>query len=169
MINKRLHTGKKHLVFQSLLAVFYIWLVLILLDITSVSFVEWAVGASSLASSAFIVFVVPRAPSAEPIRIIGGYIVCIIVGMACYFSLQAVSPLTSIFGTHLFEFFTAMALGLSIVFMVLFKYQHPPAVGMTVVLVLEHWRFASLSVIIFGVFMLALLRVKLKEHLRNLT
>jgi hypothetical protein len=167
--NKRLKTGKKHLLCQASLAVLYLWLILFLLDVAAISPVEWAVGASSLASSAFIVFVVPRVSAAEPIRILGGYVICVIVGSAGHFALQAIMPFSTIFGTHIFELITALSLGMSIVLMVLFKFQHPPAVGMTVILVLEHWGLASLSVIVFGVFVLIFLRVWFKDYLRNLT
>ena len=47
-----------------------------------------AIGASSLAATSFIAFVTPDSPSATNRRMIGGYVIALVVGMLGYYAIS---------------------------------------------------------------------------------
>jgi CBS-domain-containing membrane protein len=108
----------KNYVYQSLLAFAAVTAVLWLL------YRENAVVVASIGATAFIVFTMPRLPTAQPRRIIGGHIIGLVSG-----SLAALVPHNAELTTILIY---ALAVGVSIFLMVSLDMEHPPAAALNV-------------------------------------
>lgn len=147
--------------------------VLLALGTTDPSVGVWAAGSSSLASSAFIVFAIPKSIAAEPKRIIGGYVIASIVGAALHCLLLSLYHNVSSNGflhlhPHVFWVTAAVAVGVCTLWMILQSYQHPPAVGLALILVLDLQHWSALIVILVSACILALIRRVFQTKLTNL-
>ncbi len=164
---------KFNLLWQTLLVVLFMSVVLFAFNEATNSSVLWAVGTSSLASSAYIVFAMPQSIAARSHRVIGGYVVAIGVGIVFH---QILYALFQVFSSHFFfqehphTFWisASIGVGISMLLMVLLGFQHPPAAGIALVLVLGTHDFKVLTVIIIAVGVLAILRKLLSPYLKNL-
>lgn len=162
----------KHLVWQTLFAMLFMFAVLFALDHVSVSSLIWAAGASSLASTAFCVFGSPHARTSAPIRIFSGYVIGMISGellrlvlhVGCL-SIIACKPNVPI---HIMELAAVISVGFALVTMVLMKLEHPPAAGLAVVLVLDIREWYALIIILVAALLLTLIRWMLDKWLINL-
>jgi CBS domain-containing membrane protein len=148
----------------------YVSLVLFCLDFIDRGSTLWAIGASSLASSAYLVFTNPSSPVARYHRIIGGYLVSVLVGLLIHILLSHISQHMQIHTTipHLFWITASIAVGISMLLMVLLGYEHPPAAGVALVLVLDINDYSTLFVILGAAAVLALLKKLLKYTLVDL-
>lgn len=162
-----------NLIWQPLCAMVFLCCVLFVLNVFSTSPILWAVGAGSLASSCYVVFGKPQSSAAIPQRMIGGYLVGIVTGvgiryLAIHFDLfhgfvlgephmQAVGLLA------------AISVGLALILMILLQFEHPPAAGMTLVLVLEVRDYRTVTIVFVAAVILALLHFLLRPYLRDLT
>ena len=127
-----------------------------------------AIGASSMASTVFIVMSAPSSTVAQFRHILGGYIIGIIVGVALYFFVYPLSGFTLLTLQHSLETCGAIAVGLSILCMVLLNCKHPPAAGMALGLVLEQWDYYTIATIILSIIMLSLIKRILRSKLMDL-
>lgn len=163
-----------HLLWQPLVAVIYIAFVLILLSISGSNNLIWAIGAGALSSSCYIVFVTPKSVTAEPRRIIGGYIVGIMCGLVVHIILvslrqhwMAQSNQTHI-NDHIFWASAAITVGLAMILMIILNAEHPPAVGVSLVLVLDIQHYDIIVLILAAAFVLAILKGLLNPWMINL-
>ena len=162
-----------HLTFQGLVAVVFMWLVLAGLDKVARSTIIWAAGASSLASSSYIVFCAPGSIVARPLKIIGGYVIAVVVGecmrlLALVFCHVIPSCHVGVPFMHVFEVAAALSVGIALLLMILFKSEHPPAAGLAVVMVLDIRNYYALSIILFAACVLAFIRYLFRNKLCNL-
>lgn len=162
---------KPHLLLQAFFAVLFIALALWLLELSSGSIILWSAGAGALSSSCFIVFAMPHSPTSKASRIIRAYIIAILVGGFFGWLLQSLCPYfcsgASLVDQHLFWVSSALAVGISMVLMVLCGGEHPPAAGVCLVLVVDvrHW---LVVVVIFGcACLLAFIHHFFAKHLRS--
>jgi CBS-domain-containing membrane protein len=155
-----------HYVMQSLGAFIFIFVMLWCLGKVSKPGLLWAIGASSVASSVFIVFTSPQGRSAESVRMIGAYLLSLLIGfLGFYFSsLLALSmnPLLAM------EVATALTVAVSVSVMSLLHFEHPPATGLALILVLEPWGYATIMVIIISIIVLIGIHYLFKAHMRDL-
>ena len=168
---------KKQLIFQVSLAILYLVFLLVSLDYVVSARTLWAVGASSLASSAYLVFSCPKNSVSAPSRIFFGYIIAVIcgelvrwavVGSVCWIhQLNVLTPLCE--SAHLYWLSAAFAVGLSIVVMVLLDCQHPPAAGFSLALVIELDHYIAILVIVFFALLLSGIAFFLEKNLKNLS
>lgn len=161
-----------HLLWQPLCAFVFVWLVLYTLFLVSTNGLLWAVGASSLASSAYAVFVAPGSPVARPWSIVGSYMVAMVNGgimslIAWCFQLMLTTP-NSPANNYIIWTCAALAVSFALIFMVIFDFPHPPASGIALVLVLEVRNLEALAVILIAAVVLALIRTLGNPYLRNL-
>lgn len=151
-------------VLQSLLATVSVMIVLLLLDTLAATAIIASLGATS-----FIAFTMPHAESCRPRYLLGGYAVGITVGSL--FKLLWMSPL---FATVPFltdrgdVVFGALAIGCTIFLMVLLNFEHPPACGMALGVILNEFDIRVLLIVIIGVAALTALKTLMKPFLRNL-
>ena len=164
-------TDKQHLFVQAFCAFLFVALVLWLLDLSSPSVLLWSAGAGALSSSSFIVFGIPHSPTSKPSRIVRGYIIAIIVGSFFGWILQILCPYFCTNGAtvnqHLFWLSSSIAVGVSMILMVLFKGEHPPAAGVCLVLVIDIRQWLVVMVIVASASFLALIRHFFARQLRN--
>lgn len=163
-----------HLITQACAAIVFIWLVLFSLGHIAASQIIWAAGASTLASSSYIVFCIPKAMVAKPQKIIGAYI----IGMLCGEGMRQLANLacktlsTCQMGgseyLHVFNAAAGFSVGISLLFMVLFKLEHPPAAGLAVVMVLDIRNLEALIVILSAAIILSLIRIVFNRVLCDL-
>ena len=121
----------------------------------------------AIASSAFIVFVMPHSRVSTPRRVIGGHVVAVIVALGL-----ALLYLTPVGGfaaeSHLTSDLMAAAVGLSILIMVVFNTEHPPAGGTVLGLAVEGWSLSAVFFVLLGAVMLSVVHGVLRPRLVNL-
>ena len=173
----KLHDSRKdffvHLLVQAVSAFIFMWLVLFLLDMVATSRILWAVGASTLASSSFIIFCVPKSVTAKPLKIVGGYVIAMICGgvmkivanSVCHVIPACHAGLPFI---HVFEVAAALSVTIALVLMVLFRSEHPPAAGLAIVMVLDVRNVDVLAVILGGAVLLAIIHIIFRKKLCDL-
>jgi CBS-domain-containing membrane protein len=162
-----------HLYIQPGLAVLYVAFILFLLSLVdSKATLLWAIGVGALSSSSYIVFVTPQAPVARSRRILGGYFVGITTGLIVHLILSKIytlMPENSYFhASHLFWMSAAITVGLSMLMMIIFSVEHPPAVGVSLVLVLNLDGYMTLFLIFIGAIILSCIKWLLRKWLINL-
>ncbi len=171
-LHLRQHTWS-NLIWQTAIAVIFICVVLFFMNHLAESDVLWAVGAGSLSSSCFIVFGKPSSPPAMPYKIVGGYIIGILSGILLHFIAGFFHDFNcSFLGTvqyHVVGMMAALAIGLCLIFMSLFRVEHPPAAGMALVLVIDMKDYNIIFVVLIFAIALALIRRMLRRHLIDLT
>lgn len=175
MIQKtRLHRIWHHLVWQLIAAVLFVTIVLFALGAVAQSALIWAVGAGALSSSACLVFSAPDSPVSKPSCIFGGYTVGLSIGLLMHILLTTVfahiissHPMLGA-GGHVFWACASIAVGLTMLCLVLFGFGHPPAVGVSLVLVLDIRHYTIVWVILLCAFLLTIIRWVLGRYLVNL-
>jgi CBS-domain-containing membrane protein len=149
----RLHW--KNYVLQSLFATFAIFIVLYFLTIQN------AVIIASIGATAFIVFAMPKALTANARNVIGGHI----VGLFWGFVFSLIPHPTMI--TSLFCY--SLAVGLSIFTMVVTDTEHPPASGTALGVAITGMSPHLLIVVVLSIVLLSLIHHVFKPYLRDLT
>ena len=151
-------------IFQCTLATLTILAVLFFLDVLSETAIIAALGAST-----FVVFAIPNSYSSDPRRLIGGYIVGIVVGIVCYyFSINF--PESNFFTNTEMSLivFGAIAVGIAIFIMAVTNTEHPPAAGIALGLVINPWSWITIVFILCAIIWLTSVRKILKPYLLDL-
>jgi len=128
-----------------------------------------AVGASSLASTVFLVFALPNSGAAAPRRVLGGYTAGILFGMLGHY--LAYSFFLHEFGlsedwSRLWA--SCVVLGGTAAIMVFFRFEHPPAAGIPFGLVLQDWQYSTIIVIVLSILSIVAIKQLLKRWLVDL-
>jgi CBS-domain-containing membrane protein len=130
-----------------------LFVALLFLDIVKESAIITAIGASS-----FMVFAMPHRYSAKDRRILGGYLVGLVVGFLFY-SISEISQHNVFLSYQYIIIFSAAAsVGLSIFFMVLFNIEHAPACGVALGLVINEWTYQTIIFILGAILWFILIR-----------
>ncbi|NQW16882.1 MAG: HPP family protein [Chloroflexi bacterium] len=123
---------------------------------------------ASIASSVFLVFVVPHSVAASTRRVVGGHVVGVIVGVTAFgvVSLFVEHP------THLsgqtFAIAGATSVGVAILLMALTDTEHPPSAGTALSLVAIGANFDAIWFILSAAVILAGVRIALSRWMVNL-
>ena len=149
----RLHW--RHYVFQSLLATLAVFIVLCLLSM------QHAVIVASLGATAFIVFTMPDAITAQARNVIGGHA----VGLSCGIVFSLI-PLPAL---PLSLLIYSLAVGASVFIMVVTDTEHPPAAGTALGTAIAGASLNVFSAVILSCVVFSLLHRYLRPHLRDLT
>ena len=123
----------------------------------------------AIASSSFIVFIMPHSKASSPRQVIGGHVVAIIVAtaVAAVYLIPVLGELAH--GSHLAGDLLAVAsVGLSILFMVLTRTEHPPAAGTALGLIVGGWELTAASFVLLEAVMLSAAHILLRSRLVNL-
>lgn len=164
LVDKTFIKKPKWYLVQSLLAVISVAIIMYFVEsITHAAIV------AALGSSVFIVFAMPKTVAAEPRRLIGGHITGTVCGLVCYFGCFH-SPAAGFFASiEVFQWLpAALAVGLSILLMTLFNFEHPPAAGTALGFVTSDWTVMTVIFIVVFAVSLALVKYFLRKYLRNL-
>ncbi len=160
---------KWHYFFQATLAGLFIFGVLVALGGFAGAAILGVVGATSLGSSAFITFSMHKGVLCTAKRVIGGYVVALLVGvlmweLAKY--LGALKPEYSQYYIH--ELFAAFAAGAAMFFMIILDVKHPPAAGLALAIVIAPWSMMTLVVIMSAAVILAIIKKLLQRWMITL-
>ena len=112
--------------------------------------------AASLGATCFIIFTVPHKNSSQPRYILGGYFIGAVVGSICSVLSHAAPNIP-------LGLWGAIAIGISMFFMVIFNFEHPPASALSLGIVIGGF---SLGMII-TVFSIALCLLGVRRLLRK--
>ena len=159
-----------HFIFQSLLIFIYVFVLLMglmygrspNLDILS------AIGATSLASSAFMVIGLPKSNGAAPFRIFVGYALAGFSGMAWHYIAHLTIHTYGVPVIFSNCITGALAASTAMLLMAIFDAEHPPAMGLALGLVLEFWDDWTLLVILIAVVVLCLIKILFGRWFINL-
>lgn len=144
----------KNYIFQSLAATMSAMLILLALSLRD------AVIIASIAASIFIVFAMPNSVSARKRAIIGGHWIGLAVG-----SLWALVPTSHHFISILV---LSLAIGTTMLIMVVFDMEHPPAAGTALGVAMTGFSWNIGIAIITSTIMLAIIRTVFKPYLKDL-
>ena len=164
LFDEKFSAHKGRYVLQCGLAACVVFVVLLILDAVSQTTII-----ASLGASAFIAFTMPRARTAGPRFLIGGYLVGTVVGCICYYLANwAVFTQLSALQIGPREVFGALSVGGAILLMVVTNTEHPPAAGLALGFVLNEWSYGTVAVVLVGIVLLATLKTWLKPMLVDL-
>lgn len=160
-----------HFIAQISLAVLFIFCVLTLFRAVANTDYLWAAGISTIVSSVFIVLTRPKDLNSFHFRIFGAYALNIIVGLVMHYVLHYILGVHHIYFSEYFEYFAllvAVAMGVSIALMLCFKLYHPPAVGISLILMVDIRQYYIVLIIAAAVMALVILHALLQKWMRNL-
>ena len=155
---------------QTLFIVVFMFLVMLTLIYGSTKHMDVlsAIGASSIAASAFNVFALPSSPVAMPHRIFGSYIIAIISGMGWHFVSPDLSKDLILSLTCSRCLASALSAGTTMLLMALLDFEHPPAMGLALGLVMDIWNDWTLFVVLIAVLALCAIKILLRSWLIDL-
>ena len=145
----------KNYTLQSLLAVLATFTVLLFLTI------EHAVIVASIGATAFIVFAMPDNLTAKPRNVIGGHLVGLLAGSLC----SLIPHLSSLYSISVYS----LAVGLSILVMVIVDVEHPPAAGTALGVAISGFSWEVTIALLTSAVLLSLAHYFLKPWLKDLT
>ena len=151
----------KNYLIQSGMAALALLIVMLTMDVVLQTAIVVAI-----ASSAFIIFVMPHSTAATPRQVIGGHVVAVVVAMAV-----SALYLVPVFGndSHLADDIVAVvAVGLSTLVMVVTSTEHPPAAGTALGLAIARWDPSLILFVLLGAVILTVVRALLRPYLVNL-
>ena len=164
IIDSKLKGSLKAYIFQSILATVSIVLVLIFLDI-----LEHGALIATLGASAFIVFIMPHSYISMSKQVLGGYGIGIVCGVLCFLLIAGFSSLFRFIPAKAFiVIFGALAVGVAVFLMAVLNLEHPPAVGISLGLVLNQWNHQTLIFILFAVIIMLTAKKMLQPVLIDL-
>ena len=125
--------------------------------------------AAGLASSVVIIFINPSNRTARIRAVVGGHGLALLLGSAFSFFLFSMPVAAFLEGTDVFRNLAyASVVGLSVLLMAITNAEHPPAAATAIGMASREWEAAIFGSIIGAVFMLALIKLALRSHLRDL-
>ena len=163
--------GWRQAVIQISLAMAFLWISLVILWYSASTQILWAVGAGSLASTAYIVCMRPHGITAEPKCIIGSYLVAVACGQLMQFlteSLNVASFQLTFFELTLLSIAAMVAVGTFLFLSKLLRLEHPPAAGIVLIIVLDEPDYGAVAAIVGCVIVIAIIRKLFVKRLYNL-
>ncbi len=143
---------------QSFLAMVAIFVVLVMLSLQHIVIV------ASIGASAFIVFTMPRSVTARPRNVIGGHIIGFVSGSLCWYVGLFFPQTEPIITSAMYS----LAVGLSILLMVITDMEHPPASGTALATAINGFSFKILLALIISTCVLSIIKHVLKPYLKDL-
>ena len=164
IFDRKLKKYFSNYILQSLLATITLTIILYFENI----FTRTAIIAS-LGATTFIIFAMPKYATAQPRRVIGGHIICIIVGILCFYIASLTQNREYFFLTQnmLKILIPSLSVGLSIFFMVITNTEHPPTAGTALGIVVQGWSYSTIVVILITISLLSLTKYLLKPWLKD--
>lgn len=115
---------------------------------------------ASLGATTFIIFAMPTDITAKGSHVIGGHLVGILTGLACSLLPDATITLSIVS--------LALAVGISLFIMVVIDTEHPPACGTALGIAHAGFDYITVASIIAAAVILSLIRILLKDRLKDL-
>lgn len=150
----------KNYVFQSLVATFAVFIVILVLNINREPIIIASIGAT-----VFIIFALPNTLTAKPRNVIGGQL----VGIACGFICCLLPHELVIHGGITSSLIYAMAVGMSFFVMVITDTEHPPGAATALGIVSTSFSWAIALTVMASAVILSAIHISFKKYLRDLT
>ena len=164
LIDRRFRRHWKSYLLQCALCMLALLAILLVVDV-----VLRAAIVVAIASTAFIVFVLPHSLAARPRRIVGGHFVAVLVGSVL--SMIYLVPGWGDVATTsrvVRDLVAVVTVGISILIMVLTDTEHPPAAGTALGLVVVEWTPSAVVFVLAGALTLSAIHWWLRPYLKNL-
>ena len=126
----------------------------------------WAVGVGSLASTSYLVFAKPSATASHPFRFVVSYVIAIVCGLLMHYISDYF--LQNDYGLFFLSVFAALSVLITMLLMIWLRLDHPPAVGMALVFVIDLKDYRTSVIVIAVVTLMMLFKILLKPWLRDL-
>ena len=123
---------------------------------------------ASLGASTFIIFTMPDSFAAKPRNFIGGYITGIAIGVINSLLVGWIAYEYSLSSHTIYIVFGAISVGTTMFLMVILDTEHPPAVGLSLGLVLNRWDYTTVLFIFSAVMVMYTVKYLLRNVLINL-
>jgi CBS-domain-containing membrane protein len=164
LIDRKVRKNLWRYMAQCFLAALTILAVLLFLDILNEAAIIAALG-----SSAFVVFTMPTRYSSDPRRLVGGYIVGVLIGCSFYF-LATSNEFDSLIGDQKLSLVicASLAVGIAMFMMAITNTEHAPAAGIALGLVLNEWDYITIIFILGAILWMAGVKKLLKPLLLDL-
>lgn len=154
----------KQYVGQTLLMIISFFLILLALDLFTDGIVV-----ASLGASGFIAFTGPHTISSRPRFLVGGYITGIIAAFICHLIVNGIEKMAyPFFQQNGLAIAGALAVGVSMFLMVIFKTEHPPACALALGLVVDGFQPLTAITAFVAIVALSLTKRVLKPFLIDL-
>jgi len=111
---------------------------------------------SAMGATAFIVFAMPKTASAQTRNVIGGHLVGLITGSIFYYITMP----------YYIEY--PLVVGIAIFIMVAFDFEHPPAAGTALAVVINEVSLNVFVTVMIGALVLSQCRYYLRHYLKDL-
>jgi len=155
-VARRFAKNWQNYLIQSFYATFAIFIVFLVLGMAHTIIV------ASIASSCFVIFVMPSSPTAQPKNLVGGHIVGLASGsLYTFFAYDAVQPTSFIF--------YALVVGISIFLMILTDTEHPPAAGTALGVAVQGFSIDVVVAVVMSTIVLSIINLLLRSKLKSLT
>jgi CBS-domain-containing membrane protein len=163
LIDRSFVRSPRPYILQSLLATVSVAILLYFVQIITQAAIVTALGAS-----AFIAFALPESKIAHPRRLVGGHVVGIISGIACYYMLIVAPIALGLRWPYLLLVAAAISVGLSMFLMTILNAEHPPAASTALGMVVNPWSYQTILVILMFAGSLAVIKWLLRNHIKSL-
>ncbi len=164
IIDSSFKKDPKSYIVQSLLAIVAITVILAVVEVLTHAAIVAALGAST-----FIVFAMPHSITARSRRLVGGHVVGLAVGAACYFTFLSGSLGRLVTGWPFLTWLVyALTLGLAIFLMTVTNTEHPPAASTALGIVAHEFSYQVILFVLICAVCLAIVRRLLRKHLKDL-
>jgi hypothetical protein len=167
-MNNRVPAIGLNLFWQPVLMAVYIAAMIFLFRFFKVSKIDWAVGVGALSSSAFIVLASPMKISARGKSMLLGYAIAIIFSIIVHFVKLNADLVLHLTQLEVNEFWLAIVLAITTILMSVWRIYHPPAAGLSMVLVVDTYSLTTVYIITTGVLVLVGLKFLLRHNLKEL-
>ena len=164
IIDRDLKTKAKSYIFQCSLATVSLIFILLIEDAVFNTAIVVAV-----ASTAFMIFVVPNSVASTPRKVIGGHLIAVVIGLLFSVALQtSVIESATMDSRWLLDIIAAVSVGAGILSMVVTNTEHPPAGGTILGLVIHGWSWSAIIFILSSALILSIIRLLLRDKMVNL-
>lgn len=163
-----------NLYWQPLLFMALSMLILFCLNRSAPSVLLWAAGSTSVIATAFIILITPHNKAASYRRVIGSYVIAFAIAELVSLVFHAVYaakgiPLTFVLPhPDIFWFSAVIAMTLTVFVMIILQMGHPPAVGMSLVFILDIQSYLAVAILLGFVLLLTLIKYLLRDKLIDL-
>lgn len=161
-LNKHVKHHPIHYCLQCILIIIFMLFVLFPLGSVEDN-VFTAIGASTLASSILTMFAIPNAPMAAIHRVIGGYVIGILIGLLFHLILITLEKHLITHHIITMDICGALAVGITMLIMAILNLIHPPPAGFSLAIVIGPWNRWTICVVIIAVPILCLVKYILRN------
>lgn len=169
-LNPKIRGKMSHFIYQALLILFFVFAsmtALITVENQRLSVLS-AIGVSSLSSSAFICFGMPQAPTAKLYKVILSYFVAIVLGIHFHELPSLITYKPYIHPDVAMAMCCAFSVTLTMIILTTFDWGHPPAIGLSLGLVIIEWDYGIILTVIGALALLCTIRILLRSWFNRL-